>query len=326
MDSPPPIPPGQYQDRKTGLVIFGILTALMGGLCALLIPLMLLGQSMAPKTGVEQNTMMILPAVVMYGGLAVVLIWLGIGSIMARRWARALMLIYSWSWLLMGLISIGSMAFMLPQITNAAQAGAPAGQSSASIASAVMVMTFGFMGVIFVVLPAVWVFFYGSKHVKATCEANDPVERWTDRCPLPVLAASLWLAFGGITMLVMPIAYRGVIPLFGAFISGPLGSLLYVVLAAIWLYAAWALYKLNRIGWWVIVFGLILFSISAFLTYSHHDMMELYTLMGYPQSQIELMKKYNFMSSQTMAWFTLAGTIPFLGYLLFIRRFFPKPV
>jgi hypothetical protein len=179
-------------------------------------------------------------------------------------------------------------------------------------------------GVIGVLLPAVWIFFYGSKHVKATCEANDPVERWTDRCPLPVLAASIWTAFGAASMLLMATLYRGAIPLFGAFVFGPLGSALCVVLAAVWGYAAWALYKLNRIGWWVIVFGIIVFSVSAFVTYSHHDLVELYTRMGYPKSQIDLIQKYRFMNGQTMQWFTLGGTIPFLGYLLFIRRFLPK--
>ena len=185
---------------------------------------------------------------------------------------------------------------------------------------------FAVLGVMFVLLPVIWVVFYGSRNVKATCEAHDPVERWTDHCPLPVLAASLWLAFSVPAMLVMALSYRGVIPVFGVFVTGPVGSALYVVIAAIWAYAAWALYKLNRLGWWVIIFAIILFSISAALTYSRHDLMELYTLMGYPQAQIDLMKKYNFMNGQTMVWCTLGGTIPFLGYLRFtFARFFARP-
>ena len=38
-----------YKDRSTGLVVFGILTLLMGGLCALFVPLMLLGQVVAAR-------------------------------------------------------------------------------------------------------------------------------------------------------------------------------------------------------------------------------------------------------------------------------------
>jgi len=41
--------PTPYKDRSAGLVIFGILTVLMGCLAALFIPLMLLGQAAAAK-------------------------------------------------------------------------------------------------------------------------------------------------------------------------------------------------------------------------------------------------------------------------------------
>jgi hypothetical protein len=99
----PPITPVEttaptYKDRSTGLMIFGILTLLLGGLCGLFILLMLAGQaSLARMNPAQANVAAILPAVAIYGVLAVALIWLGIGSIQARRWARALLLIFSWS-------------------------------------------------------------------------------------------------------------------------------------------------------------------------------------------------------------------------------------
>ena len=51
----PPIPPIEaaplpaYKDRSTGLVIFGILTLLLGCLAGLFVPLILFGQMMAAK-------------------------------------------------------------------------------------------------------------------------------------------------------------------------------------------------------------------------------------------------------------------------------------
>jgi hypothetical protein len=73
-------------------MVFGILTLLLGCLAGLFVPLMLFGQMMAAKApnAPPTNTAAILPAVVIYGCLAAALIWLGIGSIKARRWARAL--------------------------------------------------------------------------------------------------------------------------------------------------------------------------------------------------------------------------------------------
>jgi len=78
MTNLPPLPstPG-FKDRKIGLVILGSFTVLAGGLCALLIPLMLFGSKAG---GGATNLQLMLPAICIYGTLAVALIWLGIGS------------------------------------------------------------------------------------------------------------------------------------------------------------------------------------------------------------------------------------------------------
>lgn len=179
------------------------------------------------------------------------------------------------------------------------------------------------MGVFFIIIPGVWVFFYQSKHVKATCEAHDPVVRWTDRSPLPVIGICLWLSFWAVMMLFMAMAYRGVAPVFGMFIVGPFGSALNVLIALLWCYSAWALYKLDNRGWWIAVVSICLLSISAFMTYSRHDVSELYSLMGYPQEQIAQIQKFGFISGQSMGWMTLICWTPLLAYLLYLRKFFP---
>jgi len=323
--------PTGFKDRKTGLVVFGILTALMGGLCAL----MALGMAFmvfhppdlangAPPPSPQAMALV----VVEYVFFAVALVWLGIGSMMARRWARALLLISSWSWLLVGVLAMGMMAFALPHLMEATRSAAPAGQPAlpASANAIILVITMTVFSVMFVLLPAVWVLFYQSKNVKATCEALDPVSRWTDRCPLPVLAVSLWLTFSAVMMLVMSLAYRGVIPFFGMFVVGPLGSALYVLIGIVWAYSAWVLYKLDRRGWWLIVVSFTVFAISGFITYCYHDLNELYSLLGYSEAQLEQLQKFNFLKGQSMAWFTLVFTAPFLGYLFYIRKFLPPRI
>ena len=79
-----PIMPEPYKDRSTGLMIFGILTLLLGCLSALFVPMMIVGRLAAPA-GSQAPLSSIVPAVLIYGILAVALIWLGIGSITARR-------------------------------------------------------------------------------------------------------------------------------------------------------------------------------------------------------------------------------------------------
>src|SRR5665647_2997139 len=99
------VPPPAYKDRSTGLIVFGILTLLLGCLAGLFTLLMLVQLTKAKPAGAPAvNPSAILMGIGIYGGLAVTLIWLGIGSIMARRWARALLLIFSWSWLVMGVV------------------------------------------------------------------------------------------------------------------------------------------------------------------------------------------------------------------------------
>jgi hypothetical protein len=313
-----------YTDRKTGLVVFGIMTLLLGAVCALFVPLMVMGMSMAPKNSPSQDMRAILPAIAIYGILAVAFVWLGIGSIKARRWARALLLILSWGWLIVGLFSMVFMLVLMPRIIEVTSADVPAGQSGPPMGF-IMGITMVFMFVIMVLIPGAWVLFYQSRHVKATCEAEDPVERWTDRCPLPVIGLSIWLGLTIPSLLFMALGYTAVVPFFGTFVVGPGGMAIYLLFAALWAYAAWAMYKLQWSGWWIAMVSVVLFAVSAFITYSRHDITELYNLMGYPAEQIAQMKKFSFMSGPTAAWMMLGFMLPFLGYLIFVRRYFVAP-
>ena len=224
--------------------------------------------------------------------------------------------------MLIGIFGTAVAAFVLPKALSSAPPGQPAPPPEAL--PFIMAISIGFMVVLMVILPAVWVYFYGSRHVKATCEAADPVERWTDRCPLPVIAICLWMAYSAPWMLFMAVAHQGVIPLFGAFLVGPAAKAMYVVLALLWVYAAWAMYKLRLSGWWIITITIALFGVSGFLTYSQHNVSELYRLMEYPADQIAQIERFNFLSGKGMAWLTLGATVPMLGYMLFVRRYFAR--
>jgi hypothetical protein len=260
-----PIPP-LHKDRSAGLMVFGIFTILLGCLCGLFVPLMLLGQLAAPKA-TQTSISALLPAMMMYGGLAVALVWLGIGSIKARRWARALLLIFSWSWLVMGLVVLALMAFVMPKIMANMPASGTANQPALppeAMAAAMTVMLVVF-GVIFIILPAAWVFFYKSEHVKNTCEIRDPVTRWTDACPLPVLGFCLWLFLGVPMLLIMPLTGHCVMPFFGMFLTGLPGALLCLAIAVIWGYSGWSLFKLESRGWWLILIALCVSMVSGLL-------------------------------------------------------------
>jgi len=325
--------PAPYQDRSTGLVVFGVLTILLGCLAGLSVLLMLLGRMMGAAVqdpAAQPPFSSLLLVVAIYGGLAVALVWLGIGSIMARRWARALLLIFSWCWLGIGLLALLFLAFFIPTLMKTVAAGGRPGQPAMppSAVGVMLVVMFLIWGVLFVLLPAVWTFFYHSRHVKATCEVRDPVPRWTDACPLPVLGLCLMLAVSVPMFLLMPVAFHGVVPFFGTFLSGLPGSLLCLALACVWGYAAWWLYQLQARGWWLIFVAFVLFLLSSLLTYARHDPMEIYGLMGYTPAQLEQLNQFNqtgLLTSSHMTWLMVISMTPFLIYLLWIKKFFRRP-
>lgn len=317
-----------YKDRSTGLMIFGGLTTALGCLVGLFVPLMLFGQAIAASVPNAPQTSFptILPAIFMYGGLAVLLVWLGIGSIMARRWAWALMLIFSWSWLALGIIEIGAMAFIMPKmLANLPGTGTPDHPAMPPAAmDAVMFGMFLFLGIFFVIVPAVWIFFYNSRHVKATCMARDPVTRWTDACPLPVLALCLWGWLCVPMMMTMPMMGHCVAPFFGMFLKGMPAVIFYLALAGLWGYSGWLMYRLDPRGWWLILIAMIVGVASTIITYSQHDMLEMYRLMDYPDAQIEQIQKTGLLEGNSMIWMTSICMLPFLGYLLFVKKYFPR--
>ena len=89
MDTPQLTTPSTpaYRDRHTGLIVFGIMEIIMGGFCLLMLPLTVFGQLMvAKKNGAEFSFALAAPTMMTFLAMATGLIWLGIGSIQARRW------------------------------------------------------------------------------------------------------------------------------------------------------------------------------------------------------------------------------------------------
>ncbi len=314
-----------FKDRRTGLTVFGVFTILLGAVCGMLVPLMFFGQQMAERsTGIPAGTRSMLPAMLMYGTLAVALVWLGIGSIMARRWARVLILIFSWTWLLMGMVSLAGLAFLAPRLIEVIRSAVPTGQPQMPdpMIEMIIVVQFVAISVLLVLLPIAWILFYRSPDVRATCEANDPVPAWTDACPPAVLALSVWTALSAPMVLVGPVAYRSVFPFFGVLVTGLPAALISVVVAALLAYSAWALHRLRPVGWWLMTVGSCLATLSGAITFSRVDPMEMYRAMGFPEQQLEQMQKFNFMTSSLMIWASVLFAVAFVTYMLSVKKHF----
>jgi hypothetical protein len=314
-----------FRDRKTGLVVFGILEIILGGLCALIMLIMIffmIGSPILKKSSAApMSSGMIIPVVLFYAMLAVWFIWMGIGSIKARRWARALLLVSSWIWLIGG---IGGLIFMLVFMPDRYSQMAQSEQIHKEITVIIKYVMFGFMAVVYVIIPGGMVLFYRSRNVKATCEFRDPQIRWTDKCPLPVLAVSLMYGLWAGSMLNKGF-YGWAIPFFGCILSGMAGAGVAFIGMLLLGYIAWGTYKLNIKAWWCAVLVTIAWSISMGITFLRVNLFDFYKKMNFSDQQLEIMKQYITPHYFTMALFSGVCVVGFLGYLLYTRRYFVAP-
>jgi hypothetical protein len=317
MEIPPASQSAAYKDRSVWLTIFGVLTILLGGICLLFIPLMIFGAIAAHAEGGIPG---LFPEMGMYGAAGGGLVWCGIGSILARRWARALLLIFSWSWLAIGVIAIACVAIFLPAVIKA-QPHNP-NTSSQAVEYGVLAITGVILLFTFIVIPAIWALFYGRKSVKATCEARNPLPSWTDACPLPVLAMSLLLGLSVLSYVGNILSYR-IIPFFGVFLTGTPAVLIYIILIAVCVITALGLYRMDRRAWWLVLLMMTLIFLSSGITYWFHSLREFYHLMGYSEQQIRAMQNAAFDGRRTV-WMTLVFALPMVGYVLFIGRYFKR--
>jgi hypothetical protein len=312
-----------FKDRKIGLVIFGIIHIIIGIFCALGIPLTIFSMmtasmfntSAAPPMSIGQMILV----VILYLLLAVWFIWMGIGSMLARKWARALILITSWLWLIGGLLGFIFILLFLPDIFGPMAMGE---EITKEIVVVVQSIALGFMAVILVIIPGVFVLFYSSRHVKATCEQRDPRMRWTDKAPLSVITVSSLL---GVVAISMPFLgfYQWAIPFFGFILSGIPGAVVVLIYALLFAYAAWGTYKLQITAWWCGFVLTVASAVSMGITFSRVSLLDFYEQMNLPNESLEMIKEFSVFQNAAMDLLLCEiGYIGFLGFLIYIKRYF----
>ncbi len=327
----PSTPVAPFRDQSTGLILFGVFQILIGCLCLLMAPCVLLPAFMSVQSE-AMSTQMMLPGAAFYLLLAVAFITLGIGSIRARRWARALTLVFSWMWLVFGVASLVFMVLYLPRMLAALpqqiEAAQPAGTQAAQIPSQVFFMIFmvtlGTSGCLYCVLPSVFLLFYQRQAVRATCEYRNPQTCWTDRCPLPVLAVTLALAVSVISVPISLAAFHS-IPLFGVVLSGLRAATVGLLMTVLLVWLVRGTYRLEMWSWWTLLLVFALGMASMAVTVGRLGLLPMYEQMGFPPAQLETLRKMGFDDSMgPLGWYALPTWIAMLGYLLYLRRYFVR--
>ena len=309
-------------------MVFGILGIIAGAFCVLLAGFMLIGMAASqvaaqtPASSMPTATpKFLMPMALLYLLPAAWFIWMGIGSIKARRWARALILVSSWLWLVSGVVSVVSIVVLRPNFyTQMAQKD----QIPAAVAMVMSIVMLVFMVVLYVVVPGMLVLFYGSRHVKATCERLDPQVRWTDKCPLPVLAVSFMFAVWFCCLPLTGFAfYAWLSTSVSAIVAGVLCVIGALVLMAMYGYVAWGTYRLRIAAWWAAVAVFILWAVLAGIMFSRMSLMDFYAKAGFTPQQLDTIRS-SIPSQSSMLVFSSLWLIAVLGYLVYTRRFFTQ--
>ena len=322
----PPVAEHSFRDRSTGLMIFGIVQIILALFAALMIPLVALGAFMSRLApGGSMRPGQFVSAVLTYSFMAASLLALGIGSVQKKRWGRALTLVTSWYWLIMGILITILLTAMLPVVMRTAMAQArqntPGPELPTGMMAVILTFIIVFAAFFLVLVPAAFVIFYSRRDVAETVRLHDPIERWTDRAPLPVLAASVAMLTGSMYMLLVGLT-TPLFPFFGRYLTGMPAAACFLVLAAIDVYIAFALFRLQPAGWWLAVLVAPVRIVSMILTYRRADLMQAYSRVGMSDAQLKMLNANPMFRGHIILWWSLISAILFFGYIVWLKRYF----
>ncbi len=328
--SPPASPvatTSQYHDRGSGLAVFGVIQIVLGLLAALMVPLVALGAFLTRFTpGASMRPAQYISGMATYGMIAAVLLTLGIGSVQTKRWARALTLVISWYWLITGVLITALMTAVLPVTVRTvlhAQQNA-VGESpalSAPVMAVILTVIIVLAALFLIVVPIAFVVFYGRNDVAETCYHRDPIERWTDRVPLPVLGASVVLVAQALYLLSAGFA-APMFPFFGRYLTGAPAVAWFLAFAVLDAYLALAFLRVKAAAWWIATVAAPVRLLSMAITFGRADLMRAYAKLGWSDAQMQVLSSSPFFRSHVFLWWSLVSSVLFFGYLLWLKRYF----
>jgi len=279
--APPPVP---FKSRRGWLIAFGVAEILFGCMIVLFMAFAIFAMRHVPAnaSAPAPDARAIALMAVFYVVIAFAFVIIGIGSIQARRWARMAMLVVGWVWLAFGFIATVGMVLLMPMIMANAQqqATTPMPASFERIFRVAMAV---FMGLFFILLPLVFVLFYGSKNVRLTCENASGLSPTATK-PVAVWVATAWFALGALGYVF--VFLRPALPLVGVMLRGWSAVVAGVAMEALTIWLAWNLYRQRALAWKVAIGWLIFGCVSLGVTVVRFGFDGMYRVMGYSDAEL----------------------------------------
>lgn len=304
------------KDRSVGLTVFGTLDVLLGVFCFSLAMLLLIVVSSAGLQGLRPlHYSLAMGFLFCSTGWYIVL---GLGSVKARRWARALLLVGAWVAVFFGTLALALVLYILPEAYEIMV------DSDLMAPELVLGLLYFVVFVLFflqVIFPMIIVAFYNLDSVRRTCERRNPEPSWTDRCPLPLLAMGFISTLGCLSI-VAGATTQYTVFLFGRIVSGWPGMLVVAGLSIACGYVGWGAFTRRMHAWWGAYALVLLTSSSMMLTFAELDMTVLYEHLGYSAAQIEQQTHFLSLSPATLTFIACVWGIMASIYLVWVRDCF----
>ena len=266
MDLPSSEASEPFPDQRTGLIILGAIQILAGAGAIVMAALMVLLTLSELSTSVAS----MIPAAIFYLTLGAISTTLGVGSILARRWARDLTLVASWAAIAFGTFLTIMMALIMPRISTTVPGGEALPQALVWITTAVST-------VFWIGVPALYAWFYGRESTRVTCQVRDRRTRWTESIPLPLLGAALILLISGFWSLF---AFANpVLPLGPTILRGLPASLVSASLGIAMMVIAVGLLRRSHTSWLALMALLVIGIVTGAWTFASLDVRAYYAVM-----------------------------------------------
>ncbi len=273
-----------FKDRTRVLAVIGVLLLLVGIPVGFLGPLEMYSFYLFSEggrfhyEGFGLGSFMfgnIASQIIGYYLIAAMLIPLGYGHLKMRRWARTLALTLLWFWLVVGAPLIVVVFFIL------------AASKDLSVPAALIALVF--LGLAYLLFPALLIRFYQDQNVKRTFESKDVKSYRIEALPIPILVLCTLYGFY-IVVLHILILFNGMYPVFGVFVFGLQGILLLDISIACLVCLIWGTWRLRMWAWWGAVIFWGLFTFSTLLTFFRSSYSTILSGLAFPPREIEFLE------------------------------------
>jgi hypothetical protein len=334
--APPPIA-ATVESRRGLLALFGLIEILVGAACFGLLCVMSVMWMFASRLPSQQQPLLetsnLVLSVMLYAGAAAFFVVMGIGTIYARRWARAIMLIVSWPWLLNMVALLIFLTVMLRPLLARMQdsAGAvfpsgasfPAGEGlpPGPGMSPVMLVAIPFgLCVLLTMLPLSFIIFYTRPGVQRTFDTADRRPCWTDGRPLSVLALAL-VMWAGAAGCLAGIFYHA-FALFGVMLLGAPAILASLAAAGLFIWLGRELYRMTPAGWWANLGFAALLHLSWWMTLSRLGLEGVLGTVQKDPARMQALRQTGLTALFESPWLVLLSAVIWIGVLMGLKRHF----